>query len=65
MNNDIDHIPGLAHRIVKEILDKGLAESTWRDNFPEAYDALVHYRLDLEGSCRQVLRKHCAKTDKV
>lgn len=33
--------------IVGEILDKGLSNSTWREQHPEAYTALLDYREDL------------------
>ena len=44
----------IARRIVSEILDKGLAKSTFNDEYPKAYLELLEYREDLELS---VLRK--------
>jgi hypothetical protein len=50
--------PKVAIRVIKEILDAGLAESTWRDDHPKAYDDLVkYYRPDLEGSVEKVLNR--------
>lgn len=48
----------VAERVITEILDKGLADSTWRTEHPEAYDNLVkYYRPDLEGSVERVLKR--------
>ena len=47
----------VAKKIVKEILDKGFAVSTFRDNYPEAYDELTHYRADMEADVVRVLRR--------
>lgn len=47
----------VAEKIVEEILDEGLADSTWRDMFPEAYvDLRDSYREDLEGSVEMILK---------
>ena len=44
----------LEQRVISEILDKGLAESTWREQYPEAYTDLLTYREDLEESVGRV-----------
>lgn len=44
-------------KIVNEILDKGLASSTWSDTFPDAYKQLLLIREDIEISVRDVLIK--------
>ncbi len=48
----------IEQKIVSEILDKGLAKSTFRDNYPKAYDELLCYRVDLELSVCRILKKH-------
>ena len=45
----------IAEEVVKEILDEGLADSTFRECHPEAYKDLLEYRADLEGSVVAVL----------
>lgn len=45
-------------KIITEILDKGLADSTFREKFPEAYEELLFYREDLEASVTRILKKH-------
>jgi len=40
----------LEQKVVSEILDKGLADSTWREQYPAAYIDLLTYREDLEAS---------------
>lgn len=46
----------ISEKIVSRILDKSLANSTWRDNYPEAYDDLVrHYRPDIVEDVRKVM----------
>lgn len=47
----------LARNIVKEILDHGLADSTWRDKFPEAYEELVRFRKDMERSVSNKIKE--------
>lgn len=47
----------IAKHIVKEILDEGLASSTFREHHPKAYDDLFHYRKDLELSVLKKLPK--------
>lgn len=47
----------VANAIVDEILFKGLADSTWRDNFPEAYDHLLTFYPDMVGSAIKILDK--------
>ena len=44
-------------KVVNAILDKGLADSTFREKFPEAYEELLWYREDLEESVRRVIRR--------
>lgn len=43
--------------IIEEILYEGLGNSTWRDNFPEAYNALLKYAEDMENTVREVIKK--------
>ncbi|KKN25201.1 hypothetical protein LCGC14_0887270 [marine sediment metagenome] len=43
-------------KVVGEILDKGLVDSTWRETYPDAYTELLTYRKDLEASVRSVLK---------
>ncbi len=48
--------------ITNEILDKGLAASTWREKYPDAYSDLVeHYREDIERGVNDVLLKQLAR----
>jgi len=44
----------LPRQIVNEILDKGLAESTWRETHPLAYLDLLTYREDIVLSFEKV-----------
>lgn len=48
----------IAQAVIDEILDEGLADSTWREQFPEAYKDLLDYRADLEGSVVEVLDRN-------
>jgi len=41
-------------QIVSEILDKGLADSTWREQYPQAYENLLTYREDLIRSFESI-----------
>ena len=41
--------------IISEILDKGLADSTFREKFPKAYDELLNYRRDMEEDVCRVM----------
>lgn len=43
--------------IVREILYKGLADSTFREKFPAAYKELLFYQEDLEASARKILKR--------
>lgn len=45
----------LAKAVVNKILDKGLANSTWRSNNGFAYNALLQYREDMIADAEQVL----------
>lgn len=47
----------VAKKIAARILDKGLSDSTWRSNHPEAYEDLLELRLDFEMDAAEVLRK--------
>jgi len=47
----------IARRIVSDILDKGLAHSTFRDKYPQAYLELLDYREDLEFAVLEKLPK--------
>jgi hypothetical protein len=47
-----------AKTITSHILDRGLAESTWRAQHPEAYDDLLRYREDIEISVRKDLERY-------
>ena len=40
--------------IIKEILDVGLAGSSWREDYFEAYEELLTYRRDMELSITKV-----------
>ncbi len=42
----------LPEKVVGEILDKGLADSTWQEEYPAAYTELLTYRKDFEESVR-------------
>lgn len=48
----------IEQKVISEILDKGLADSTFRDLYPKAYDELLHYRADLEADVLLILKKH-------
>ncbi len=45
----------LAKKIAAALLDKGLADSTWRDQNPDAYTELLDYRIDIENQIADVL----------
>ncbi len=47
----------LGRRAAAEILDKGLADSTFRDEFPKAYDELLQVREDIAISITAVLNR--------
>lgn len=47
----------ISESVIKSILDKGLADSTWRECYPVAYTALLDYRKDLELSVKEVLQR--------
>ncbi len=47
----------LAKRIVTTILRKGLAGSTWRDQFPEAFDDLLYYEKDMIANATDLLKR--------
>lgn len=48
----------IARAVIAEILDKGLKDSTFRDNYAEAYESLLLYRRDMEDSVSKVLKRH-------
>ncbi len=50
----------LAVAIMKEILDKGLAKSTWKDKYDVAYADLLKLRRDMELSVLKVLYRQRA-----
>ena len=47
----------LGRRAATEILDKGLADSTFRDEHPKAYDELLCVRNDIALSITAVLNR--------
>lgn len=47
----------LGRRAADEILDKGLADSTFREKFPKAYDELQHVRNDIAASITVILNR--------
>ena len=47
----------VAKKIVKRILDEGLANSTFRDKHPDAYLELIEYRVDLEADVVAILNR--------
>lgn len=48
-----------SEKVVIEILDNGLGNSTWRETFPDAYNQLLKYRKDMEHNVRDILiRNH-------
>lgn len=47
----------VAKRVITRILDKGLANSTWREEHPEAYEDLRGYRPDLEEAVKIVVEQ--------
>ncbi len=47
----------LGRRSAAEIIDKGLADSTFRDKFPKAYDELLYVREDIALSITKVLNR--------
>ena len=51
----------LAVAIIREILDKGLAKSTWRDSHSRAYQELLSFRRDMEKSALKILDKELIK----
>jgi hypothetical protein len=63
MRNTKQPIPdSLASNIVSEILDKGLAESTFKDNHPEAYEELLRYRPEMIASVEKVMNDRESET---
>lgn len=58
---DHDGIQALAKKIVASILDQGLANSTWHDNYPAQYIDLLQYREDIESDVEVVLRDENVK----
>lgn len=54
----------IAHEAIAKILDRGLANSTFREQYPEAYSELCFYRLDMEADVESVLRKWDKKKEK-
>lgn len=47
----------IAERIVEEVLNKGLGDSTWRDIFPDAFDGLFAYQPDMEAQVAEILKE--------
>ena len=47
-----------SEKVVNEILDKGLASSTWAEKHQHAYHELIEFREDLVASVRYVLIKN-------
>lgn len=45
----------LYQKIVYRILDVGLADSTWRELHPQAYEDLLEYRVDMEDDVFKTL----------
>lgn len=48
----------LAQKIVNDILDKGLGQSTFKERFPEAYRELLVYRTDMVLDAERVIEEH-------
>ena len=44
-----------AAKIVDDILDRGMAKSTWRSVYPKAYENILLYRRDMIASIIQIL----------
>ena len=57
---DKAQIVSIALSSVNEILNQGLKYSTWKDEFPEAYEDLLRYREDLAISIAHTI---CDKLD--
>jgi len=49
-------ISDIAARITTRLL-KDLRDSTWQDTYPEAYNELVQYALDIANSVQEELNK--------
>ncbi len=47
----------ISNKLTGQLLDKDLANSSWRDTYPKAYEDLLEYRQDIEQSFRQILEK--------
>lgn len=47
----------VATAVVNRLLDKGLAESTWKDNHQAAYAELLKYRVDMTIDVTKVLKR--------
>lgn len=47
----------LGERAANDILDYGLADSTWKELYPEAYKDLLTYRSDIAGSIEKTLNR--------
>jgi hypothetical protein len=50
-------IETLASQIARKVIDEGLGHSTWRDSFPDAYEELKNYRVDIYNDIVQCLNK--------
>ena len=46
-----------AEKVVRAIIDEGLGDSSWKDEFPEAFAALSDYREDITDHVRRVLKR--------
>jgi hypothetical protein len=50
-------VRSVSKKIADDILDGGLATSTFRDNYPQAYVYLLKFRKDLALSAERILLK--------
>lgn len=50
-----------AEKCVNQILEHGLAWSTFREQFPEAYEELLKYKQDIVSDIEKVILKEQGK----
>ncbi|KKN65461.1 hypothetical protein LCGC14_0481810 [marine sediment metagenome] len=48
----------ISNKLAGRLLDTDLANSSWRETYPKAYEDLLEYRQDIEQSFRQILSDH-------
>jgi hypothetical protein len=47
----------LAEKIISDILEKGLGDSTWAEKYPDAYDELFLYEKDMAIHADKIIKR--------